>query len=194
MPSPEAVENYLLEYRREGREAFLRNHTNPVLLIKRAEPNDDGWSGFNTETFRVNRKAIVGTWSNEELDAAVKAQGWQALAIAKSPDNPWRGRVSLGRARNNDLVINAPSVSKLHAHFMIEDDASVRLTDAGSHNGTTVNGKRLAADKPQVLADGDQLVFGDVVAIFYSPVSFAAYLGGLFAVDDPPASAPVPTE
>lgn len=186
MPTLEPIAAFLLEFRREGREAFLKAHTDPFLLVrlpetKRDKASDDAWSGFNTETFRFQQNVAVGNWSDEELDAAARAEGLRVLEVTKSADNPWRGRVSLGRARNNDLVIGAAGVSKLHAHFTTTDAGVTSITDAGSHNGTEVNGTRIRKGANVELAPNDKLVFGDVQAVFHTPESMCDFLGGLFA-------------
>lgn len=51
-------------------------------------------------------------------------------------------RLVIGRAATSDIIINDPSVSKVHAELFIEGNiASVR--DLGSTNGTFVNGNRI---------------------------------------------------
>lgn len=45
---------------------------------------------------------------------------------------------TVGRDRNNDIVIDHPSVSKLHAKIR-QDDQGLYLSDLGSTNGTYVN-------------------------------------------------------
>ncbi|HEY8171680.1 MAG TPA: ATP-binding cassette domain-containing protein [Dehalococcoidia bacterium] len=52
---------------------------------------------------------------------------------------PGEGRVTIGRAPDNDLVLAALSVSRRHAHLDIAQGA-VRLVDEESANGTYVNG------------------------------------------------------
>lgn len=49
---------------------------------------------------------------------------------------------SLGRKSKNDIVVNHPSVSRLH--LMLEwDELGVRVQDMQTRNGTYLNGKRL---------------------------------------------------
>lgn len=85
------------------------------------------------------------------------------LPISKNADNPFQSHVSIGRARNCDLVIRHRAVSKLHARFRI-DQAELALSDAGSQNGTFVNGKRLLPNESVPVKSSDQLVFGTVAA------------------------------
>ncbi len=52
------------------------------------------------------------------------------------------GRLLLGRAADNDVVLDHPSVSARHARIDIEPDGTY-LTDLGSTNGSTLNGRRV---------------------------------------------------
>jgi FHA domain-containing protein len=85
------------------------------------------------------------------------------VAIAKAPGNPYPERIAVGRARNCDVVLRDPSVSKLHAHFTV-DVAPLQLVDVGSHNGTRVNGRALSPARQVALVAGDVIAFGDVGA------------------------------
>jgi pSer/pThr/pTyr-binding forkhead associated (FHA) protein len=96
---------------------------------------------------------------------------YRAIPLKKAPGNPWKDRVSLGRARNNDLMIRTPSISKLHAHCILGDDGEVSLIDLGSTNGTLRNGRRLDPNQAEKLKDGDRVRFGSVDTIFYQPAS-----------------------
>jgi DNA-binding response OmpR family regulator len=64
---------------------------------------------------------------------------------------------SLGRAATCRVVIARPMVSRLHA-VVAPEGPRYLLRDAGSANGTFVNGERLA--EPRLLADGDALGLG----------------------------------
>ncbi len=68
---------------------------------------------------------------------------------------------TLGRAPDNDLVLNYPTVSNHHARLE-QRGALYQVIDLGSTNGTAVNGQRLAPQQPQPLKPGDILRIGDV--------------------------------
>jgi diguanylate cyclase (GGDEF)-like protein len=68
-----------------------------------------------------------------------------------------RGKNTIGRKSDNDIVINDELASRLHAEIDCQDDQVV-IVDLGSTNGTFVNHKRLS--KPQVLHAGDQIRIG----------------------------------
>ncbi len=85
----------------------------------------------------------------------------EVLPIVKAAGNPYPERVSLGRARNCDVVVRDPSVSKLHAHFRV-DQPRLELVDNDSQNGTRVNGRPASPNHSVVVAPGDVLTFGTV--------------------------------
>ncbi|MCF3964234.1 ABC transporter ATP-binding protein/permease [Streptomyces fuscigenes] len=66
------------------------------------------------------------------------------------------GRVMrIGRALENELVVSDLQVSRLHAEFTASPDGRSEIHDLGSHNGTFVNGERIAKSGTVVLGQGD---------------------------------------
>jgi hypothetical protein len=90
--------------------------------------------------------------------------------------------ITLGRAPDNDVVVPDVSISRFHA--FVKEDASGRwlLQDAGSTNGTTVNGQsvpRQGHGPAAELASGDDVRLGQVELTFLDGealVSFALRL------------------
>lgn len=72
-----------------------------------------------------------------------------------------RPSISVGRDRDNDLVILHPSISRHHARIERRGAALV-LLDLDSSNGLQVNGERV---RQAILAPDDRVLFGDVAAI-----------------------------
>lgn len=63
--------------------------------------------------------------------------------ISKRPgSNAFTSMVTIGRAGNNDIRINAKSVSKFHAYVMVVGE-ELRLVDAGSTYGTFLGSNQL---------------------------------------------------
>ncbi len=81
---------------------------------------------------------------------------------------------TLGRAPDNDLVLNYPTVSSHHARLE-QHGTFYQIIDLSSTNGTTVNGQRLPPHQPQLLKAGDILRIGDVQG---NSVSLAFQGGG----------------
>jgi pSer/pThr/pTyr-binding forkhead associated (FHA) protein len=71
-------------------------------------------------------------------------------------------QLSLGRSRDNALIINDATVSNVHASFSSSNQGEVCLADLGSSNGSYVNGERLGDGDKRALRSGDRLRFGDV--------------------------------
>jgi Protein of unknown function (DUF3662)/FHA domain len=65
--------------------------------------------------------------------------------------------VTIGRSRQCDVVLDDPNVSRQHAEIRPRGGSWV-LTDLGSTNGSSINGRRLAG--PEVLRPGDELQIG----------------------------------
>ena len=71
-------------------------------------------------------------------------------------------RISVGRTRENDLTIDDPSVSKMHASLALSSGHNIIVADTGSTNGTFVNDARIAYGKAVELAPSDRLKLGTV--------------------------------
>lgn len=69
-------------------------------------------------------------------------------------------RVTIGRSSTCDIEIADGSISRLHAELEQRRDGSFQLSDAGSLNGTLLNGRKL--DGPQQIRPGDILTLGKV--------------------------------
>jgi hypothetical protein len=81
------------------------------------------------------------------------------VPVRKGPQNPFASMVTVGRASNNDLQLEAGTISKFHAYFH-QIEGRWRLTDGRSQNGTFVQGERLPDGGDRNLSDGDAVAFG----------------------------------
>ncbi len=71
-----------------------------------------------------------------------------------------KGTVSVGRYRDNDIVLKTEHVSRHHARIVVNGEQVV-VQDLGSKNGTFVNGQKVSM---LVLMPGDSVSFGNVNA------------------------------
>lgn len=69
-------------------------------------------------------------------------------------------RVTIGRSSNCDIEIGDGSISRLHAELVQRPDGGFQLSDAGSLNGTLLNGRKLDGSLP--IKPGDILTLGKV--------------------------------
>ncbi|HEY5401908.1 MAG TPA: FHA domain-containing protein, partial [Pyrinomonadaceae bacterium] len=75
---------------------------------------------------------------------------------------PGGRRLNVGRASDNELMLNHSSVSKIHAALLMSSEGTLLVADTGSTNGTFINGRRIAYGESRLLEDGDVVGFGDV--------------------------------
>jgi hypothetical protein len=96
-----------------------------------------------------------------------------SLAVVAYPlrsRDPSKGPVvTLGRESRQDVVIPDMSVSRFHAFAKPGPDGALVLQDAGSTNGTTVNGQSVLTAKagpPRKLKPGDNVRLGHIELTF----------------------------
>ncbi|HTP03034.1 MAG TPA: EAL domain-containing protein [Anaerolineales bacterium] len=84
--------------------------------------------------------------------------------IVQSPDTERTeydikpGKTTVGRMSGHDIVIADEAASRNHAVLELDDDDQLVIWDAGSTNGTFVNGREITG--PQVLNHNDQVRIG----------------------------------
>jgi class 3 adenylate cyclase len=95
--------------------------------------------------------------------------GVTAVLVSQQPESLGKeyrlagGVVTLGRERDNDIVLESPHVSRFHARLEWTGSMHV-LEDLGSKNGTWLNHRRLEGPTP--VNDGDVVRFGDLPFAF----------------------------
>src|ERR1700751_1190046 len=97
--------------RSSPRDKFVAEQPHLFLLIT-AKLQDDEEGGFNT--------LVAAPFKGKRRSSPSRTM--EVRSIVKTPGNPYPDRISIGRARNCDVAIRDPSVSKLHAHFRKRDD------------------------------------------------------------------------
>ena len=65
--------------------------------------------------------------------------------------------ISIGRAKSSNLVLDDPSVSRLHAVVRSTPDGHWQIIDRGSSNGVKING---SAAKEAMLRPNDEILVG----------------------------------
>ena len=96
------------------------------------------------------------------------------------------GRITIGRAIDNDLVFDDPSLSRKHAAAVSTGDSRVEVQDLGSSNGTWINGRKVEA---AVVTPGDSLRFGDLMFVLESDAAMTPQAPAYFGEDFGPAPA-----
>ncbi|MFL5320300.1 MAG: FHA domain-containing protein [Myxococcaceae bacterium] len=159
----EPLSNYLRRYLNDPVElkAALKS---PILLFEPLEPSDD-----EPSEYRFKTHSGVGGAPIDPSEPAV-------ILVKKQASNAFKSRITVGRTTNNDLVLDDGSVSRFHAWFEEEEEHQWKVADAGSKNGTSLNGRKLTAKKLVLISKDAKLKFGDVNATFLLPDSFLSLL------------------
>lgn len=76
--------------------------------------------------------------------------------------NQNKKRIGVGRTKENDLVIEDSSISKVHAALVLNPEKLLLVADTGSTNGTFINGNRIAYGRAFPIGENDKLKFGTV--------------------------------
>jgi two-component system response regulator AtoC len=111
----------------------------------------DDETGATTE--QIDRQAPFGDRVLLVIDGA-------ALQVVPLPA---AGTLTIGRASKCDVVIDSGSVSRHHANLAINTE--IEIEDAGSSNGTFVDGVRLTPSQPVRLTIGVPFLLGAVTVM-----------------------------
>jgi hypothetical protein len=154
-----ALEAFIPDARSLAPDAFAAKHGNAFLLF--TAKRLDGPESTNST------KLLLDDGNDEP---AGRTAGLAVVAYPLRPRDPSKGPVvTLGRQPNQDVVIPDMSVSRFHAFAKPAPDGAIVLQDAGSTNGTTVNGQSVLTAKagpPTRLKPGDNVRLGHLELTF----------------------------
>jgi hypothetical protein len=162
--------DYLKSAQLLSEEQFLRIHSAPALLFY-----------SQTETFPDHDECKkTDSWLEHKTvfsETTTKATNQKTIAfLRKSDRNPFKDLITVGRAANNDIIINKATISKAHA-FLVKKDLMWQITDQKSSNSTYVDSNKLKPMEPYHLHDNSVIQFGfEVQASFYSPEGLWSYI------------------
>ena len=149
---------------------FLENYSHPFLValnsFREAEGNDATNDFF---TLVGDEAPITGSQNATKI---------QQVYEVKKKKRLYSPRISIGRAGNNDIVLDLIKISKFHAFFIVDqEEKKYFLVDANSTNKTWINQTRLESSKPVEIFDKDTINLGQAIDFrFYLPPSFYNYL------------------
>lgn len=154
------------EAARRGREGFLRAHGAPFLLVYDPLGDLDVLETGKLPSLKPVRRTPQRPPS-----------GSPVFPVVKQPKvgNVFPDMITVGRARNNDVVLPSSEVSNFHAYFKGEDGRWY-VIDADSANGTYRGNERLTG--PRELGASDPVAFSRVRCRFVLPAAFFAILAG----------------
>ena len=160
-----SVDDLAGELKKWGEEAFQQKYSHPFMVVVYTPPGDSELVDPKT----------VETDVSEVSTSPRRTTGMKCVPVVKSDRNAFKSKVTVGRAKNNDVILRAAKVSKLHAAF-VQDARGFQVTDMGSANGTVVTGVRLKKNQMVRLKTGDMVSFWRYVFEFFKPEDFLALL------------------
>lgn len=177
MDAIQRLEWYREWFERRGRSAFLVEFTHPVLVARENLETETEASFHTAFMSRTQFLAEMQKASGSGPDERPQIRAGEVRLVRKAAGAAFADRVGVGRARNADVWLPNPRVSKYHAYFSGTPEAGYTLTDADSRNGTWVDGEKLAPRTPVPLAEGSEVVFGPHRFTFYTPLGFCENIG-----------------
>jgi hypothetical protein len=154
---------------------FVATWPDPLLL--HPDHNETGpISGFQTQAVDTTASRI------ETRLGLATSPALQVTFLRKRPGGLFPDRVSVGRTRTNDVMLNLSNLSKFHAYFTWDPETETcQLTDANSTNGTFLNGERLKPRETVTLVDRALVGFAQHHFRFHLPGKLYKLLRAMLA-------------
>lgn len=152
------------------REAFLEQCPTPVVVFDEIGEESKGGQFQTISTVQGELAPTPEQQTDEGSDFML--QGASKWAYRLTTGSKFACILTLGRAANNNLRINIPSLSKFHAYFTyVAKEKAWSLADANSSNGTFLDGQELPPTHGKVkLENGALMRFGpDITARYLDP-------------------------
>ena len=154
-------------------EAFSEEHPYPFLVRETTTKSNTPIRRDRTTTRLRGAAKPIG-------DAFGSGNVTIMRVFPRNPDDS-DGAVTLGRDEGCDLLIDDGSISGLHSKFTFDFDEDEEmiffLADAGSSNGTYLNGEKLENQDPVPVTDMDSVRFGPAVKFqFFTSSGFYQFL------------------
>jgi len=147
------------EGKEEGGKEKKQNHEQIREEVSEVPKHDlpGGITWMEEEYEDTSRTVMMGR--KEEVRILTSVSDGRSYSLEKLP-------VLVGKpGQDVDIVLESPSVSRLHARFY-EEGGKVFLEDLNSTNGCTLNLIPLQANERVELASGDRIRIGDVEFIY----------------------------
>lgn len=148
------IESFRDEARTLPREEFEARHGAAFLLLSAVRPQ----APQNTSSTHFE---LLGDDDTSERTGAISTLVYPLRSAVHL--------VTVGRAPDNDVVVPDRSISRRHAFLKRGSDGGFLILDAGSSNGTTVNGANVmvrGAGQPTRVRAGDTVRLGGLEFTF----------------------------
>lgn len=169
----ETLENCVRLRKALGRQAFALEYGGAVLLGigVLGELAEEGPRG-DSHTF-------LATLHGHPEQRAIHRKVWR---IQQKKEGPGLQYIRLGRSSDNDLVLPDYAISQIHCGFDRDSDGNIVIFDLDSHNGTVVNGMRLAPFQEVPLKTEDEVTLGRYLFEFLETRTFLERVENLYVM------------
>jgi hypothetical protein len=159
------VEELRGELRELGADRFVRRYGRYFLVVTDRALLEEMSMFVNTASRPANEIA-----TRRNLDHAA------FLPLLDAERGTGEGRIDVGRDEACAVALTHQSISKVHAHFTYSGGL-LSLSDAGSKNGTKLNGVKLGPNEVAPVDLGDTVEFGPVSATVWGIDDLVAAVG-----------------
>ncbi|MHC5036066.1 MAG: FHA domain-containing protein [Planctomycetota bacterium] len=169
----ETIDEFLKQYRGLAKNVFLTRFYDPALVVSLPLPGGKGSQKVAQKLLSESKGTVLA--KGEEADSSITTL---IMPLVKSDRSPPGEKITLGRGRDNDLVIMNASVSRRHALFKVDPASKMaEVEDMGSSFGTEVEGQRLSPKEPVPVESGAKIVLGQSVhCTFLFPEDLYEYM------------------
>jgi hypothetical protein len=150
-------------------ERELRAQVGNAFLVRSLSPDEGGDDA---------RQVTLGSFDPKRIVRSTRSQQWVHL-VGRTPRNAFDKFIAIGRTRNNDVVINHPTVSRFHAFIVDGGGGHHQLYDAGSRLGSLVDGvtaPQYEGGEPRPLSSCSVVRVGSVELTFFDAAGLLANL------------------
>lgn len=179
---------YSADRLRLTREAFLAKHSMPVLLHRwesGVTEADAAFTTANVSMVEMPTRLEPGRPADPLAVLGLTTKASSAYDVIVFPivkrlaGGALEDRVSVGRSKNADIQLPYRKISKFHAYFTsMNGGKKYFLTDAGSTNGTYLNGRKLSPGRLTELNDRVLIHFSHYLFVYFSPTLFYSLVSG----------------
>jgi pSer/pThr/pTyr-binding forkhead associated (FHA) protein len=177
---------YLTDLAREAKgldlNKFTARYPRAALLLPNQGSRDVREGKIDTPSQESEGAETAVSMAAPLMPTAIKTpspeddDGTVVFFLTKTDRNPFSTMITIGRAKNNDIVLEIPTVSKLHAYVVARGGTNL-IFDQGSRNGVTVDGRRLGASEGVALKDGAVIQLAPGLHLrYYSPTALFGIL------------------
>lgn len=173
------------DHLRMTRGDFLAKYPVPVLLHRWDKSADEGDAAATAHVSLLDGPAKpfeIARSMDPVHGLGFTSKGAASLDIVVFPIVKRTGamlhdRVSVGRSRNADIHLPFRRISKFHAYFTTAVGGSkYMITDSGSTNGTSVQGRKLPAGSPAEVPERGVIHLSHFLFLFLSAAGFYSFL------------------